>query len=236
MRNLWVRILLPLSCILFVLYSFLFSKPDLLYSNVKTGPRLTEKLKKRKNTHTQKKELKRPPCPPAPCMICFKYSLDYRLPSTLYCLFLIAPWFATAPDPLLFFFFPFSVPVYMLLICFIYWDIFNELRDCNVAVYTASLASKNKDVMQLLRVFDLCSDCTAPSRSPSLHPTNVSALISSANFHFQGSRQWAQHASCKPWCSMVAASTVRGAHALTHCLLQTAPFQRKLSAFPQNSL
>lgn len=58
MRNLWVRILLPLSCILFVLYSFLFSKPDFLYSNVKTGPRLTEKFKKRKkekkNTHTQK--------------------------------------------------------------------------------------------------------------------------------------------------------------------------------------
>lgn len=173
-------------------------------------------------------------------------------PSSLHDLFQVQPGLQTALHTLLplpycsmicyrswpptFFFFPFSVPVYMLLICFIYWDIFNELRDCNVAVYTASLASKNKDVMQLLRVFDLCSDCTAPSRSPSLHPTNVSALISSANFHFQGSRQWAQHASCKPWCSMVAASTVRGAHALTHCLLQTAPFQRKLSAFPQNSL
>lgn len=136
---------------------------------------------------------------PAPCMICFKYSLDYRLPSTLCHLSLIAPWFATAhPLPTFFFkyffLFSFSVPMYMLLICFIYWDIFNELRDCNVAVYTASLASKNKDVMQLPGVWDLCSWLHSPQQRLRLFlaPHNVLTLRNLAKKHFlRVQRVWA---------------------------------------------
>lgn len=122
---------------------FLNSKPDFLYSNVKTGPRLSEK-----------KEEKSPRCPQIPAWFVSSTAWITDCPPHSTTSSLLLHDLLPLTPPL---FFSFSVPVYMLLICFIYWDIFNELRDCNVAVYTASLANKNKDVMQLPGVWDLHS-------------------------------------------------------------------------------
>lgn len=121
MRHLWVRVLLPLNCILPFIFFFFHSKLDFLYSHGKTGPRLSAKRgKEGKKSH--------------------HYS-----PSSLHELFQVQPGFTDCPphsatSPLLlhdllplipfplflifflnfFLLFSFSVPVYMLLICFIY--------------------------------------------------------------------------------------------------------------------
>lgn len=152
----------------------------------------------------KKKRRTKPTMSPAPCMIYFKYSLDITdcPPHSTASSLLLHDLLPLTPQT---FFFSFSVPMYMLLICFIYWDIFNELRDCNVAVYTASLASKNKDVMQLPGVWDLHAWLHSSEQKLScfLAPRNVSTFTDVAKSCFPG-RGWrdaeGMSIACRDWC------------------------------------
>lgn len=185
--HLWVWFLLPLNCTSFCLFVFKFQTWFLVQSWQNWTKALSKNRRRRKK------------CPQLPAWFVSSTAwITDCPPHSATSPLLLHDLLPLIPFPLFlkifFVLFSFSVPMYMLLICFIYWDIFNELRDCNVAVYTASLASKNKDVMQLPGVWDLCSWLHSPQQRLRLFlaPHNVLKLRNLAKKHFlRVQRVWA---------------------------------------------
>lgn len=107
MRHLWVRVLLPLNCIL--PFIFFFFIPNLISCTVMA------KLDQGSQQKEEKKEKNPTTIPPAPCMNCFKYSLDlqtalHTLPPLPYCSMIC---YRSSPSPFFDFFLNFFFVVFI---------------------------------------------------------------------------------------------------------------------------